>query len=313
MSVIKDSACIVCGSPLSTVISDVFDNRLGIDGLFSIAVCTGCGIEQTIPVLSAGDLQKIYERHYNYGGEKKTLYTGLRAYFLASPAYRIWLFFDGDISFHARRGQGRLLDVGCNEGRGLMLYRQNGFCVEGLEVNRAAAAVARVQGFVVHAGRLEDFLPSEPYDIVVLSNVLEHSTDPEDMLARVRNVLKPGGEVWISCPNSRSWLRQVFSKAWINWHVPFHVTHLSRATLGNLLSRRGFAVTGIKEETPALWAAQSVIAALTARPGRKTQSLRNPLLVGILLAVFRGLLFPLLWGGNRLGRGDCLVVTARKV
>jgi len=312
MRAIKDSVCIICGSPLSTVIEEVYDNRMGADGVFSIAACTGCGVEQTLPVLSPDDLRRLYESHYNYGGENKTPYTSLRARFLGSLVYRIWLVLDGDISFHGRRGRGRLLDVGCNEGRSLMFYQRNGFCVEGLEVNREAAAVARLQGFTVHDGPLDDSFVPDQYDVAVLSNVLEHATDPERMLARISRILKPGGEVWISCPNSSSWLRKVFPKSWINWHVPFHVIHLSRQTLADLLTRQGFAVTGIKNETPALWAAQSVIAALFARQGQKTQLLRNPVLIGTLMAVFRGLLFPFLWAGNRLGRGDCLVVTARK-
>jgi hypothetical protein len=36
-----------------------------------------------------------------------------------------------------------LLDVGCNEGRGLSLCADNGFQAEGLELNEAAAALAR--------------------------------------------------------------------------------------------------------------------------------------------------------------------------
>jgi hypothetical protein len=35
--------------------------------------------------------------------------------------------------------------------------------------------------------------------------------------------------------------------------------------------------------------------------------------VAALTAVARGLLFPLLWWGNRRRRGDCLVVKARRL
>ena len=42
-----------------------------------------------------------------------------------------------------------LLDVGCNEGRGLTMYAGNGFQAEGLELNRVAADAARQKGFVV--------------------------------------------------------------------------------------------------------------------------------------------------------------------
>jgi len=53
-----------------------------------------------------------------------------------------------------------------------------------------------------------------------------------------------------------------------------------------------------------------VIAALFARPGRPTRALRQPFLVLFLMAVFRGILFPLLVIGNRTAQGDCLVLRA---
>ena len=55
-----------------------------------------------------------------------------------------------------------------------------------------------------------------------------------------------------------------------------------------------------------------MIAALTARRGRPTAWLRKPLAVMALMALARGLLFPLLWLGNRTGHGDCLLRVARR-
>ena len=37
----------------------------------------------------------------------------------------------------------------------------------------------------------------------------------------------------------------------------------------------------------------------------------KPLLVVGLMTAARGLLFPLLWAANRLGRGDCLLAVAQ--
>jgi 2-polyprenyl-3-methyl-5-hydroxy-6-metoxy-1,4-benzoquinol methylase len=313
MTTAKHSICIVCGGPLSTIINGVYDNRLGIDRFCSIAACVTCGIEQTIPVISKEELQALYEKHYNFAGENNRTYARLRALFFASPVYKIWMLIDGDISFHTKHGSGRILDVGCNEGRGLMFYRRSGFTVEGLEPNRKAAAIARSQGFDVHAEFIDDFFPPEPYDVIVLSNVLEHSLDPKLTLFHVRRLLKPGGEVWISCPNNKSWLRMIFRKSWINWHVPFHIAHFSRSSLVHLLSLQGFTITGIKNETPALWVAQSVISSLFAHRGYKTRLLRNPFVIGILTAMFRGVLFPFFWIGNKFRMGDCLIVTAKKV
>jgi SAM-dependent methyltransferase len=304
--------CLACGAPTTRALEHVFDTRFGIDALFDIARCSACGLEQTLPRPSLDELGAYYAAHYNFGGESGTTYTKLRERFLNSGLYRLWLALDGDISFHARRGRGRLLDVGCNEGRGLSRYAHNGFWgVEGLEVNAVAAAAARRRGFVVHGEHLADFRPRELYDVVVMSNVLEHALNPTIMARWVAAILKPGGEFWISCPNARSWLRTMFGRRWINWHVPFHIVHFTDDTLTRALDAAGFETVARAQATPALWVAHSVLA-LTARRGRPTRALRNPLAVMALMALARGGLFPLLWVANRSGHGDCLLRIARK-
>jgi SAM-dependent methyltransferase len=264
------------------------------------------------PVPTPTELKTLYESHYNFGGERRTLYTNLREWLLSSLLYRLWIRLDGDVSFHSRTGSGRLLDIGCNEGRGLKIYARNGFRVEGLEWNRTAAAVAREAGFVVHTSDISDLGAQPIYDVVVLSNVLEHLPDPRQMLGDIYGKLNSGGQVWISCPNSRSWLRNVFGSRWINWHVPFHITHFSAETLENLLRQTGFITIETRQITPAQWVTSSLIARVFAKRGRTTRELRNPILVLILLALLRLVFFPALWLGDRLGRGDCLLVAASK-
>ncbi|NVM22526.1 MAG: class I SAM-dependent methyltransferase [Desulfobacterales bacterium] len=306
----KNSRCFACGSKVTVELQNLLDTRFGIERFWNICRCADCGLEQTIPLPSPGELQELYEEHYNFGGEKGTIYTRFRARFLSSVFYRFWLAIDGDISFHKIKGSGRLLDIGCNEGRGLKIYQQNGFEAAGLELNEKAAAVARGHGFSIYTESLGQFEPAEPYDVCVLSNVLEHSLDPKQMLSHVHRILKPGGQVWISCPNSRSWLRYLFGKYWINWHVPFHITHFSEKPLKYVLKDSGFAIDGIKNITPGLWAAHSILSFVFAKPGRVNRSLRSPLLVASLMLVIRSIFFPILWLANLTGHGDCLVVEA---
>ena len=216
------------------------------------------------------------------------------------------------MAFHQRWGTGQLLDIGCNEGCGLRFFARNGFRAEGLELNENAAKVARKAGFHVHTCPLEEFAPVAGYDVAVLSNVLEHALQPRQMLMDVHRVLSRGGQVWISCPNSESWLRKAFGRSWINWHVPFHISHFSTGTLRELLNETGFAQVEVGQITPAWWVAQSLIACLFAKHGRKTWQLRNPFLAPLLLIMARFVLFPALWLGNRYGHGDCLLVVATR-
>ena len=179
-------------------------------------------------------------------------------------------------------------------------------------MNEVAAKEARAKGFTVYTEAVENFQSEQPYDVVVLSNVLEHSLDPKNMLFHVHRILKPGGKVWISLPNANSWLRYVFGKYWINWHVPFHIVHFSPEPLKRLLQGEGFNVDHVAHKTPALWVAHSIISFLFSKPGRMNRYLRSPLLVASLMLVIRFIFFPLLWLGNLTGHGDCLVVRAKK-
>ena len=298
-------SCMLCQGPTEIVLDDTQDTRLGLPGRWDIVRCRQCGFEQTSPLLSAAQLTDLYEAHYNHGGEPGTRYARLRDRFFASPLYRLMLCLDGDISFHTERGAGRrLLDIGCNEGRNLEFYRRAGFAAEGQEINSVAARTASDRGFAVHTASLAQ-LPPATYDRVVMSQVLEHVLDPVDTLRQCRRLLASDGELWISVPNARSWQRQVFGRRWINWHVPFHVSHFTAQSLTDVLHKAGFSIVAIKNASPAAWMAQSVIASIRRKPRG-----RSALLLGTLMLMAYAVV-PLLRLGNRTGRGDCLIVKAR--
>jgi len=287
----------------------LFDDRFGAPGTYDIMQCQHCGLEQTWPRPSQSELNELYELFYNWVGDS-TNYASIRQWFFDSALYRLWLNWDGDISFHLRRGTGRLLDVGCNEGRGLAFYASNGFHAEGLEINERAAAIARERGFQVHTMPLEQFNPEKPYGVVVLSNVLEHALDPVAMLTQVRRLLSPQGQVWISCPNATSYWRQVFGRSWLNWHVPYHLWHFSPQTLREILIRANFCLVEMRTCTPALWLAQSLCLKFGRKEGQQNKFVRSAPLVAALMLAARGVLLLSSGALDRRMAGDCLIATA---
>lgn len=302
----------LCRGEIRITTHNLFDTRFGLEEIYDVGICQECGLEVTCPPGGPENLEELYEKHYNFGGESGTRYTRLREMVLASTLYRLWLKLDGDISFYCHQGHGRLLDVGCNEGRALHHFQRNGWNAEGLELNRNAAGVARSRGFVVHTESLAELEPGYKYDVIVMSNVLEHVRNPQEVLMDVQRLLSPKGQLWISCPNNRSLLRSIFGRYWINWHVPFHLTHFSSKTLHRMLSENGFEITKSKQRSPSLWLAHSVIARMFARRGYPTKQLRNPWLIAVMLPLARLLCFPILFAANCTDRGDCLVTIAQK-
>jgi 2-polyprenyl-3-methyl-5-hydroxy-6-metoxy-1,4-benzoquinol methylase len=304
--------CQYCKNITSKLIKDIYDTRFGVEGSFDVYRCNACNLVQLGLDAAHYNSKVLYETYYNYGDCEKSSYTQCRKAFFNSSFYRFWMLIDGDISFHSRRGRGELIDIGCNEGRNLQIYAKNGFSVEGFEVNEHAVAEAKKNGYNVYSQNMETDLPNKTYDIAVLSNVLEHSLSPGKLLQNVYKILKPGGRIWISVPNVDSWQRLIFNRYWINWHVPFHVFFFSVSTITTLLTNSGFGDVKSYNTTPSLWMAQSIIAVLFTKSGKKNNAQRSPVLLGCLLLTIRFFLFPFLCIGNLIGRGDCLIIEAFK-
>lgn len=101
---------------------------------------------------------------------------------------------------------GRFLSIGCGDGKELLIARQLGWRVEGFDVNEETTRrVARAIDAPVHGG---DFfaleLAADAYDCVFMDQVLEHPKNPQDYLREIHRLLRPGGALFIACPNIMS-------------------------------------------------------------------------------------------------------------
>lgn len=78
-------------------------------------------------------------------------------------------------------------------------------------------------------------------DAVTLMNVLEHVSDPFELLCQLRRILKPGGVLLIDVPNNAVVsLRGRFFGRWSVLDLGEHINHFVPASLDRLLLRSGF-------------------------------------------------------------------------
>ena len=78
-------------------------------------------------------------------------------------------------------------------------------------------------GRPVTVGDLHGFSPAEPFDAILLNHVFEHLPDPVAQLARMRELLRPGGRVVLVWPNPRGYGARRFGAAWFTWDPPRHL------------------------------------------------------------------------------------------
>ena len=141
-----------------------------------------------------------------------------------------------DFEGHTRTG--RLLDIGCSTGTALAIAAERGWEVTGVEPNPASAEIARSKGFKVHESFFDEGLEEElgpVFDVVLLSDVIEHVPQPLDMLRRANRVLQTDGIVVIVTINFDSWLCRKYQIK-----PSEHPVYFSPKSLDITLSMSGF-------------------------------------------------------------------------
>ncbi len=97
-----------------------------------------------------------------------------------------------------RRASGPVLDIGCGAGRHVVALRRRGVEAVGVEISAGAAAIARERGAVVIAGSVFDLSEREEWNTaLLLDGNIGIGGDPERLLTRVAELLRPGGSVLV--------------------------------------------------------------------------------------------------------------------
>ncbi|MBI4707870.1 MAG: methyltransferase domain-containing protein [Candidatus Omnitrophica bacterium] len=141
------------------------------------------------------------------------------------------------------RRKGRILDVGCAAGFLLDEAKKLGWDVHGVELSSWAVKYAKEKlGLNVFEGTLKDASFAYNYfDAVVMTDVIEHLSDPRKVLEEARRVLKPDGILCVSTPDIESLLSKTLRAKW--WGIQqSHLFYFSRKTLNRMLDAAGFKV-----------------------------------------------------------------------
>jgi SAM-dependent methyltransferase len=232
------AGCVACGGgdlrPHMRVGGDMGDqglipttDRFGT-ALADLVVCPACGHMQLERFPSEEQLAEAYEEaeSEDYVGEE----AGQRA--TAAIALE-------RIERYTRRG--RLLDLGSWVGFLLAEARDRGWDPIGVEPSTFASRYAREQlGVeVVQADLFSAELPEHAFQAVVLGDVIEHLIEPDRALARIAELLAPGGVLYMALPDAGSRVARLMGPRW--WSViPTHVQYFTRDSMERLLRRSGW-------------------------------------------------------------------------
>ena len=257
----QDVSCLICGAaerwPVLTLKPDVHRrlNPATSTERVRFVVCRGCGFIYQTPRFTLDELKPIYEEEYRKeaikaDGVPKEQYIE----FTRNKSQRefVWIkkqLPSGDGSMNSTRRSRRVLEIGCATGQLLRCFKDEGWQAVGVEPTRSFAEYGtRTHGVPIlpvlfEEADISQFTQAgvEPgFDLVILSQVLEHVQEPAAVLTRATSLLSPKGWLYVSIPYYDTYLpirpaRELF--------ISTHLYAFSPVSLANLASHCGLAVT----------------------------------------------------------------------
>jgi len=232
-----------------------------------------------------GLLRQAYRQlKMSYLADRYRYQTGMSKPLSASLGKLLYLFpsrrreVDGFVRRLCWVPRGKLLDVGCGSGLWLILMRELGWEVEGVDFDQISVNLAREHGLKVHQGALaEQNFGSDSFNAITLNHVIEHVPDPAQTLTECARILKPGGQLIVATPNASALAHRVLGRNWRGLEPPRHLHLFSPASMQSLLNKAGFRNASVQahnslfiwQESFKLWnqSQHSLLARLLERVG----------------------------------------------
>ncbi|ACD82622.1 class I SAM-dependent methyltransferase [Candidatus Methylacidiphilum infernorum] len=263
--------CPVCGGEGKMTFKEVGDPLGSIPGRWSYKSCQSCFSMWMDPKPIKEDIPKLYPRDY-YTHEKvdESYWIERSKSFISKAWQKIWVSelsgmgYSKELASHGlkstRLGQllalfppikmaaraecrflpasmrGKVLDVGCGNGCFLYFMKKLGWEVQGVEPDPRAAQICKDLGIEVFQAPIEECpLEKDHYEAITLSHVIEHLSDPKEVLLKLFSSLKPGGMLVSVSPNPVGQWARAFGPAWRGLDPPRHLV---------LISPQGFELIG---------------------------------------------------------------------
>jgi len=247
--------CSLCGTGSTVLYARMKDRLFGSPGLWDFRQCGNpqCRFVWLDPMPTKRQLEEAYANYYTHSKigtmnrrqlvRAYIMRTILRAYtFLLSGTSIARSIHESNRLYLGDVKPGRLLEVGCGDGRTMTKMKDLGWQVEGQEVDlNATRVVAEKTGLPVHCGELECLkIPDKTYDAIVMVHVIEHVPDPISLLKECYRLLKPGGTLVAITPNMESLGHREFGKSWRDLDAPRHLQVFSPITLSRVAEVASF-------------------------------------------------------------------------
>jgi SAM-dependent methyltransferase len=253
--------CQLCGESGEYIHIGLTDKLFGTQGDWNFKKCknTDCGMVWLDPMPSEGDIWKAYRNYHTHNSTEigdvpllKMLGYKFTNGLLAKLLRICFIKFtnlqkeiDENLNMYLPTNQpGRLLDVGSGSGEFIGRMHRLGWSAEGVDFDPEAVKHTRVKyGLIAHLGKVEEIeIPPNSFDAITMRHLVEHVYDLGGMIKHCKKLLKPGGLLVITTPNTSSFGHNKFGQNWRGLEPPRHLFLFTLKGLAGYLESLGFNV-----------------------------------------------------------------------
>jgi len=226
----KISQCISCCGATFQSVYKVKDANQGVQGVWDLMVCKGCGLGFIEPFPSLGQIESFYDKDF-YTDEGQR-FQGWIEYLRSLLARIRGRELNGIIP-----GKGLLLDYGAGTGHFAQAQREKGWKVFAIDPysTKADEDYCELDGDTIKLN-----FPDHYFDAVTLWYVIEHLRNPHAAITEFKRVLKPGGILLLAQQDFGSVQARIFGPRWLILDPPRHIWQFSENNLAMLAARHGF-------------------------------------------------------------------------
>lgn len=214
--------CLVCGD---TQIQDV----TAVEGKFKLVKCTSCGFVFIIPRPDIEELKEYYNAECKYNYEPAPMSKEV-ATSSVKDLHKL-------IEYYMPKAR-NILEIGCSYGHIIYGLKERGYEVVGTDLSESACRYAQ-KHYCLKVYNSE-FPPDEfmkYFDVLILSQVIEHVLDPVAFLRKASYFLREDGIVFIGTPNIDCILFDVFGRHLEMISPPQHISFFNPKSIEMLLQR----------------------------------------------------------------------------
>jgi 2-polyprenyl-3-methyl-5-hydroxy-6-metoxy-1,4-benzoquinol methylase len=260
----------------------VRDVKYAVPGVWTFVRCADCGLVYLVETLAdpAQGYSSSYSQHrppgrvrlegrWSVRRDLRSLFLELEGYrqlpprvvpralarlALAVPQVRLRAAYSL-LLVPPMRPSGKLLDIGCGNGRFLAVMSALGWQVHGIEPDERSAEIARQESGAQIGPALDATqYPGAYFDVITMNHALEHVADPVQVLRRCFGLCRPGGLIGVVVPNWRALGHRLFGRQWYALEPPRHAVMYEPVTLGRILERAGFHIESMRTTSVREWA-----------------------------------------------------------